>query len=179
MAGPRPGCPSGSTRTSGIDLEYFAGPDGFAKRMAPMEGEGVVWLFGLAVLPDEAGRERMIAYFHRRRGLGAVLEEGFVAFDDEKEQFVKLKDVPVGPALFPTGYPSRVRRTTGPSTSTSRRPTRRCGSGPTGRATWTSPPTRATPAWCPAPATATRTRPGSTATPTGSSSGGGSGTRRR
>ena len=36
----------------------------------PDEGEGVVWLFGLAVLPDESGRERMIAYFHRRRGLG-------------------------------------------------------------------------------------------------------------
>jgi hypothetical protein len=51
----------------------------------------------------------MIAYFHRRRGLGAVLEEGFVAYNDAKDQFEKLKDVPVGPALFPTGYPSRVR----------------------------------------------------------------------
>jgi hypothetical protein len=74
-----------------------------------MKGEGVVWLFGLAVLPDEAGHERMIAYFHRRRGLGAVLEEGFVAYNDERDEFEKLKDVPVGPALFPTGYPSRVK----------------------------------------------------------------------
>ncbi len=55
-------------------------------------------------------RERMIAYFpHRRRVASAVLEEGFVAYDDAKDQFEKLKDVPVGPALFPTGYPSRVR----------------------------------------------------------------------
>ena len=93
----------------GIDLEYFVGQDGFSKRMAPMEGEGVVWIFGLAVLPDESGRERMLAYFHRRRGLGAVLEEGFVVYNDEKEQFEKLKGVPLGPALSPMGRSSRVR----------------------------------------------------------------------
>src|SRR4051812_14068686 len=109
MAGATTDLPERLDPDVGIDLKYFAGPDGFAKRMAPMKGEGVVWLFGLAVLPDEAGRGRMIAYFPRRRGLGAVLEEGFVAFNDERDEFEKLKDVPVGPALFPTGYPSRVR----------------------------------------------------------------------
>src|SRR4051812_12520753 len=109
MAGATTDLPERLDPSVGIDLKYFAGPDGFAKRMAPMKGEGVVWLFGLAVLPDEAGRERMIAYFHRRRGLGAVLEEGFVAYNDERDEFEKLKDVPVSPALFPTGYPSRVK----------------------------------------------------------------------
>jgi hypothetical protein len=41
----------------------------------------------------------MIAYVHRRRGLGAVLEEDFVTYNDAKDQFEKLQDVPVGPAL--------------------------------------------------------------------------------
>jgi hypothetical protein len=109
MAGATTDLPEKLEPSVGVNLKYFVGQDGFAKRMAPMKGEGVVWLFGLAVLPDEAGRERMIAYFHRRRGLGAVLEEGFVAYNDERDEFEKLKDVPVGPALFPTGYPSRVR----------------------------------------------------------------------
>jgi hypothetical protein len=109
MAGATTDLPEALDPDAGISLRYFTGPDGFAKRMAPMEGEGVVWLFGLAVLPDESGRERMIAYFHRRRGLGAVLEEGFVAYNDARDQFEKLKGVTVGPALFPTGYPSRVR----------------------------------------------------------------------
>src|SRR5438477_452643 len=33
----------------GFDLKYFVGKDGFARPMAPMQGEGVVWLFGLVV----------------------------------------------------------------------------------------------------------------------------------
>src|SRR5678815_5375356 len=35
----------------GYNLHYFTDKDGFSKRMAPMEGEGVVWLYGLVVLP--------------------------------------------------------------------------------------------------------------------------------
>jgi hypothetical protein len=94
----------------GFDLHYFTGKDGTVRPMAPLPGEGVVWLYGLVVLPDESGRERMLAYFQRRRGLGAVLEEGFVVYNDEKEVFEKLKAVAPDPPLFPRGYPFRVRR---------------------------------------------------------------------
>jgi hypothetical protein len=97
----------------GFDLKYFAGKDGFARPMAPIGGEGVVWLFGLVVLPGESGRERMLAYFQRRRGLGAVLENGFVAFDDEMETFGKIKDVALDPPIYPTGYPFRVKHDDG------------------------------------------------------------------
>jgi hypothetical protein len=93
----------------GFDLMYFTGKDGFARAMCPIRGEGVVWLFGLVVLPDESGRERMLAYYQRRRGLGAVLENGFVVYNDQKEVFEKLKGVPLNPALYPTGYPFRVK----------------------------------------------------------------------
>ncbi len=113
MSGATTGPPEELDPAVGIDLRYFVGRDGFARPMAPMKGEGVVWLFGLAVLPDESGRERMIAYYHRRRGLGAVLEEGFVAYDDAAEKFEKLMDVPVGPPIFPTGYPFRVKHPDG------------------------------------------------------------------
>jgi hypothetical protein len=95
--------------SAGINLHYFTGKDGFAKPMVPMPGEGVVWLSGLVVLPDPSGRERMLAYFQRRRGLGPVLENGFVVYNDEKEEFEKLKGVPLNPPLFPTGYPFRVK----------------------------------------------------------------------
>ena len=94
----------------GLDLTYFTGKDGFARPMAPIKGEGVVWLFGLVVLPDESGREHMLAYYQRRRGLGAVLENGFVVYDDQKEVFEKLKVVPLKPPLYPTGYPFRVKQ---------------------------------------------------------------------
>lgn len=93
----------------GFDLTYFTGKDGFARAMAPIKGEGVVWLFGLVVLPDESGRERMLAYYQRRRGLGALLENGFVIYDDQKEVFEKHKSVPLNPPLYPTGYPFRAK----------------------------------------------------------------------
>src|SRR6266571_7826437 len=97
----------------GFNLKYFAGKDGFVKPMATMEGEGVVWLFGLVVLPDPSGRERMLAYFQRRRGLGAVLENGFVVYKDEEERFEKLKTVALDPPIFPLGYPFRVKSDSG------------------------------------------------------------------
>jgi hypothetical protein len=97
----------------GFNLRYFTGRDGFARPMVPMKGEGVVWLSGLVVLPEATGQERMLAYFQRRRGLGAVLENGFVQYNDEKDRFEKIKDVPVEPPVYPQGYPSRVRTSQG------------------------------------------------------------------
>jgi hypothetical protein len=93
----------------GFNLHYFTGSDGFSRAMAPMKGDGVVWLFGLVVLPDESGRERMLAYYQRRLGLGALLENGFVIYNDEKEQFEKLRTLSVDQPVYPTGYPSRVK----------------------------------------------------------------------
>jgi hypothetical protein len=93
----------------GINLKYFVGKDGFSRPMAPMKGEGVVWLSGLAVVPDESGRGRLLAYFQRRRGLGALLEEGFVEYDDASEQFKKVASVPADPPIVPTGQPFRVK----------------------------------------------------------------------
>lgn len=95
---------------AGINLKYFVGDTGFSRPMAPMKGEGVVWLGGLAVVPDESGQERMLAYFQRRRGLGAVLESGFVQYDDAKERFDKVKATPLEPPVVPTGQPFRVKQ---------------------------------------------------------------------
>jgi hypothetical protein len=93
----------------GFNLKYFAGKDGFSRPMAPMNGEGVVWLSGLVVVPDNSGRERMLAYFQRRRGLGAVLDEGFVEYDDASETFQKVTSVPANPPIVPTGHAMRTK----------------------------------------------------------------------
>ncbi len=109
MTGATTGLPETIDPAVGFRLNYFAGADGFARPMAPIPGEGVVWLSGVVTLPDESGRERMLAFYQRRRGLGAVLENGFVLYHDDKEMFEKHKEVPVDPPIFPTGYPFRVK----------------------------------------------------------------------
>jgi hypothetical protein len=113
MTGATTALPERLDPAAGFDLKYFSGPDGFARPMAPLKGEGVVWLFGLVVLPDESGRERMLAYFQRRRGLGPVLENGFVVYNDDKEVFEKFQTVGLDPPLYPRGYPFRVRHDNG------------------------------------------------------------------
>lgn len=92
----------------GFALHYLPGKNGFVRAMASMEGEGVVWLSGLVVLPDKNGTERMMAYYVRRRGLGELLENGFVTYNEDKDQFEKVKALPLHPPFFPTGAPFRV-----------------------------------------------------------------------
>jgi hypothetical protein len=100
--------------SKGLNLKYFAGQDGFARPMAPMPGEGVVWLSGLAVIPGPAGQDRMLAWFQRRRGLGAILENGFVVYNDQTDVFEKFKDAALDPPLIPLGYPFRAKTGSGP-----------------------------------------------------------------
>ena len=108
MSGATTDLPEKLDPSVGFDLRYFTGADGFARAMAPVKGEGVVWLAGLVVIPDESGRERMLAFYQRRRGLGEVLENGFVVYNDENDRFEKLKVLPLNPAIIPQGYPFRV-----------------------------------------------------------------------
>ena len=96
----------------GINLKYFVGEDGFSRPMSPMKGEGVVWLGGLVVIPNDSGQERMLAWFQRRRGLEAVLENGFVVYDDKEDVFEKVKTFPVDPPIVPQGYPLRAKNDT-------------------------------------------------------------------
>lgn len=112
-SGATTGPPASLDPERGLDLKYFVGEDGFSRPMAKMEGEGVVWLSGAVVLPDEEGRERLLAYFQRRRGLEAILEHGFVEFDDASDQFRKVVSLPDESSLVPpgpTGHPLRVER---------------------------------------------------------------------
>lgn len=102
--------PSKIDPSAGVDLTYFVDKNGFSKKMAPIKGEGVVWISAVVVLPDETGRERLLAHYDRRRGLGAVLENGFVIYNDDAEQFEKFREHPLNPAITPGGQTFRAQR---------------------------------------------------------------------
>jgi hypothetical protein len=94
----------------GINLRYFADHTGFSKKMAPLPEKGLVWLHALLVLPDDAGRPRLVAHFGRMKSLGERLESGLVAFNNQKEEFERLVSWGAEkPLLEPSGRPFRVR----------------------------------------------------------------------
>jgi hypothetical protein len=86
----------GLAPADGVNFHYFTDADGFAKEMCPLEKQpGVVWLFGLAVVHDEKGVERLVAHFARRSGLEKLLEHGIAVFNDEKEIFERAATLPL------------------------------------------------------------------------------------
>lgn len=102
----RPGHPLGNFQTSGatsplpgkggldplkgIDLDYFVNDRGFSRKMAPLKGKGLVWMFGLALVTDGSGAERMVAHYTRMKNLGTMLEHGLIVFNHDRNEFEKL-----------------------------------------------------------------------------------------
>lgn len=94
---------------SGVDLRYFTNAAGFSRGMAPLPGEGVVWLDGLLVVPDETGRERLVAHYARMKNLGERLEHGLVLWNDERTEFEPARVLlSTEKWRCPIGHPVRV-----------------------------------------------------------------------
>ncbi|MEQ1861064.1 MAG: hypothetical protein ABMA13_14100 [Chthoniobacteraceae bacterium] len=95
----------------GVNFHYLTAPDGFAKEMCPLERkEGPVWLFGLCVVRDDAGAERLVAHYSRRAGLEKQLEHGTAVFNDEKEIFERAAALPLDEKWrYPRGRATAVR----------------------------------------------------------------------
>ncbi|WP_266222440.1 hypothetical protein [Paraliomyxa miuraensis] len=83
----------------GIDLEYFVGPDGFSRAMAPTEtvpGEGVTWLAGLVSVPSDSGEDRLHATFAMVQPDFSKTRFGMLVYDDANERFVDGVDFDLG-----------------------------------------------------------------------------------
>jgi hypothetical protein len=75
----------------GVDLEYFVGPNGFSRAMAPTEtvpGEGVTWLAGLVSVPSASGEDRLHATFAMVLSDFSKTRFGMLVYDDSTERFV-------------------------------------------------------------------------------------------
>src|SRR3989440_5680909 len=101
----RPGYPLGQFATSGaisempsnggldprvgVDLNYFVDSSGFSRPMIAMDEPGVKWLSGIMTVPDENGKERLVARYDRRKGLAERDEHGLMGYNDAEEVFEK------------------------------------------------------------------------------------------
>jgi hypothetical protein len=82
----------------GVNLTYFIDSTGFNREMLPLIRPGppeLVWIEGLFTVPDEQGRERLLATYTRQAGLAPPSERGVAVFDDVSKQFRVLAQMPL------------------------------------------------------------------------------------
>jgi len=92
----------------GIDLVYFVDAEGFSRKMASLPEPGMVWLDAFTTLPDESGRERLVAHYGLMKSLGERLQHGLMVYDDQKEQFERVLRLKDDVRLCPGGHVTRV-----------------------------------------------------------------------
>ena len=94
---------------AGVNYSYFTDKDGFARKMAPMEGKGPTWLGAMLTLKDKKDNERLVATYVKVRKSMEVYEAGLCEFNSDKEVFEKRFTFPNPKSLRPNGHPLRHR----------------------------------------------------------------------
>ena len=99
----------------GIAFDYFTEkPSGFAKHMAEVDQGGAsrpVWVDGLMVVKDAAGRERLLARYAAANKDFSVAQAGLMLYDDDADVLRELKRIDNfrQTRLYPGGHPFRAR----------------------------------------------------------------------
>mgnify|MGYP002879442291 CR=1 FL=1 len=94
---------------SGVNYSYFTDKEGFARKMAPMEGKGPTWLGAMLTLKDNKDNERLVASYVKVRKSMEVYEAGLCEFNSNTEIFEKRFTFPNPKSLRPRGHPLRHR----------------------------------------------------------------------
>lgn len=97
----------------GVDFDYYTDAQGFTRAMAPIPGDGVVWIEAVASVDDAQGQERMIAHFERRQGLGQLYEQGVLVWNDVTETFERAVTLALDEAMHPFGWQPFLRTENG------------------------------------------------------------------
>jgi hypothetical protein len=77
----------GLSPVRGVDFTYFTGANGFAKSLCPEFGPGLQWIESVFTVPDDDGRERLIARVSSQHGLRPPHAWHLAVFNDEKQIF--------------------------------------------------------------------------------------------
>lgn len=90
---------------AGVNLQYFTKENGFTREMAPFSKKGPTWADGYIVLKDEPGGERIYSSYANVNTKMETLERGLSVYNEEKEVFEKIADVPLDTPVIPGGHP--------------------------------------------------------------------------
>ena len=82
---------------TGINLEYFTNPEGFARAMIDVpDRNGVVWIDGVCKVTDSEQQPQVVTRYSRRKGLAEALEQGLALWNSERNIFEVLDVVDLG-----------------------------------------------------------------------------------
>jgi hypothetical protein len=100
---------------SGVDLTYFVDAQGSTREMARMPGKGRTWIHGLIVLPDKSGRERLFTHYGKIENFETLetAARGLALFDDDKQRFEHIVDIPKSSAINWEVIVQNFRKTVG------------------------------------------------------------------
>lgn len=95
----------------GVDLHYFVDREGFSRPVGRLGVEkGLIWIDGVLTVPDDSGRERLLARYAHMESLGKTLGQGLALFNDRTQEFERLKTIGLDETWrFPQGHPIRHR----------------------------------------------------------------------
>jgi len=94
-----------------IAFDYFRDEQGRPRGVAKMPGRGPTWLSGYVSLPDQHGKQHLVATYSKIKKLLHVYETGLCVWNDESENFEKLKTLwteskaAAKPPALPNGHP--------------------------------------------------------------------------
>jgi hypothetical protein len=103
MAGAISDLPSrgGLDPDQGVNLQYFTGADGFSRPVCRLGVErGMIWADGFLTVEDESGRERLVCHYAHMESLEKMIAHGLALYDDEREEFVRIKELDMADIHF-------------------------------------------------------------------------------
>jgi len=74
-------------------FEYFRDEKSRPRSVAPMPGDGPTWLTGVASVPDQSGRHRLVASYMKVKAPLTVYRWGLAVWDEQQQQFTHEKTV--------------------------------------------------------------------------------------
>jgi hypothetical protein len=96
-----------------LKYKYFTDDKKRPRNVAEMPGEGPTWLSGYVSLPNKNGDSELVASYVKIKGYLSAYEAGLCVWNDETENFEKLKTVwtksesDTDQPLMPDGHPVR------------------------------------------------------------------------
>jgi hypothetical protein len=96
-----------------LKLDYFVDDKHRPRAVAPLGGSGPTWITGFVTLPDQQGRERMVASYMKIKPPLEIYRWGLCVWNDASAKFEPFKILwekseksPKPPALIPDGHPA-------------------------------------------------------------------------